>query len=115
MGEQWNRAKRRKMSQYGLGQQEMERAFAEMNEKTTERVSRECFSGMMLALVEEFEFPPDQLHRLAVETMRRVNGFDCASIMVDTLKDKYGFDVDEPLTADEFFKGFESVEGLDGV
>lgn len=115
MGERWNRAKRRKMSQYGLGQQEMERAFTEMNQRTTERVSRECFSGMMLALVEEFEFPPDQLHKLAVETMRRVNGFDCASIMVDTLKDKYGFDVDEPLPADEFFDTFQTVEESDVV
>lgn len=112
MAEQWNRAKRRKMSRYQLGQQEMEKAFEEMNQKTSDRVSRECFSGLMLALVEEFAFPPDQLHRLGVETMKRINGSDCASIMVDTLKEKYGFDVDEPLPADEFFDTFQTVEEI---
>jgi hypothetical protein len=100
MAEQWNRAKRRKMSRYQLGQHEMEKAFTEMNQRTTDRVSRECLSGMMLALVEAFDFPQDQLHRLAVETMKRINGYDCASIMVDRLKKLTGFDVDEPL--DEF-------------
>lgn len=97
---EWNRAKRRKMSRFQLGQQAMEKAFTEMNQQTTDRVSRECFSGLMLALVEAFSFPPEQLHRLAVETMKRINGYDCASIMVEKLKRLTGFDVDEPL--DEF-------------
>ena len=108
----FNRADRRKLSRYGLGQQEMENAFVEMNQKTTDRVSRECFSGMMLALVEAFQFPPDQLHKLAVETMKRINGSDCASLMVDALKEKYNFDVDEPLSQDEFFETFETLEDI---
>jgi hypothetical protein len=44
--------------------------------------------------------------------MRRINGSDCASLMVDTLKKKYGFDVDEPLSTDEFFETFETLEEI---
>jgi hypothetical protein len=32
--------------------------------------------------------------------------------MVDALKEKYGFDVDEPLSADEFLETFETLEEI---
>lgn len=100
MPEQWNRKKRRQMSRYGLGEEEMQKRLSETWNKAEEATYRTAFSGMILALVEEFSFDPERLRDLAVATMSRINGADCASQLVDRCKAVTGYDVDEPL--DEF-------------
>lgn len=100
----WNRAQKRQMSKYGLGEEEMKKRLNETWAKAEEATYRAAFAGMILALYQAFEFPADKIHDLAVETMKRINGAFCASELVDAVKQATGFDVDEPL--DEF----ESVE-----
>lgn len=100
----WNRATRRRMSKFGLGEQEMQKRLAETWEKSEENAERFAFAGMILALVQKFGFPADQVHDLAVETMRNIHGGFCASQLVDKVKELTGFDVDEPL--DDFEVNF---------
>lgn len=96
----WNRKTRRQMSRYGIGQKQMEIEFDATWKRAEEAASRFAFAGMIKALVDKFGFPKEQLHDLAVETMRNINGATCASALVDMVKADTGFDVDEPL--DEF-------------
>jgi len=110
MAQQWNRATRRKMSRYGLGQQEMDRKLEATWKAAEENTYRIAWSAMILALYERFGFPRDILHDLAVETMKNVNGAACASELVDRCKEKTGFDVDEPL--DEFEVNMDLMEDI---
>ena len=98
--QQWNRKKRRQMARYGIGQDALNRGIDAAWRKGEEAAYRTAFAGMIMALVEKFGFRPEQLHDLAVETMRYINGALCASELVNAVKEKTGFDVDEPL--DEF-------------
>ena len=98
----WNRSQKRQMSRYGLGEEEMKRRLSETWNKAEEATYRTAFSGMILALVEEFAFDPERLHDLAVATMSRINGADCASQLVDRCKAVTGYDVDQPLDEFEF-------------
>lgn len=100
MAEVWNRKQRRKMSKYGIGQDALNQGIDAAWKAAEESASRTAFAGMILALYQEFDFPADRIHDLAVETMKRINGALCASELVDTVKRLTGFDVDQPL--DEF-------------
>lgn len=100
MAEVWNRKQRRKMSRYGIGQDALNQGIDAAWKRAEESTYRAAFAGMILALYQEFNFPEDKIHDLAVETMRRINGAFCASELVDKVKELTGFDVDEPL--DEF-------------
>lgn len=100
MAEVWNRKQRRKMARYGIGQEALNKGIDEALRRGEENASRTAFAGMILALYQEFDFPADRIHDLAVETMKRINGAFCASELVDKVKNLTGFDVDEPL--DEF-------------
>lgn len=101
MSETWNRKTRRKMSRYGIGQKAMNDGFMELTHQVEESVSRQAFAGMMLALVQEFDFPPDQLRRLAIETMRNINGALSATELVQECIEVTGYDVDDPLELEE--------------
>lgn len=111
MAEKWNRAQRRKMSKYGIGQDALDRSIDATWKKAEENTYRLAFSGMILALYEKFGFPRDILHDLAVETMRNVNGAACASELVDRCKHVTGFDVDEPL--DSFEVNMDLMEAME--
>ena len=100
----WNRAQRRQMSKYGLGEEEMKKRLNEAWNKAEEASYRTAFAAMILALYQVYHFPKECITDLARETMKRINGAFCASELVDAVKQATGFDVDEPL--DEF----ESVE-----
>lgn len=97
MPEVWNRKQRRKMSRYGIGQDALNQGINAAWKRAEESASRTAFAGMILALYQEFDFPADKIHDLAVETMRRINGAFCASELVDKVKELTGFDVDQPL------------------
>lgn len=93
----WNRKQRRKMSRYGIGQNALNQSIDAAWKRAEESASRTAFAGMILALYQEFDFPADKIHDLAVETMKRINGAFCASELVDKVKELTGFDVDQPL------------------
>lgn len=97
MPEVWNRKQRRKMSRYGIGQDALNQGIDAAWKRAEESASRTAFAGMILALYQEFDFPADRIHDLAVETMKRINGAFCASELVDKVKELTGFDVDQPL------------------
>lgn len=97
MPEVWNRKQRRKMARYGIGQDALNKGIDAAYKRAEEAASRSAFAGMILALYQEFDFPADRIHDLAVETMRRINGAYCASELVDRVKELTGFDVDQPL------------------
>lgn len=96
----WNRQTRRKMGKYGIGQEALNKGIDEAYKRGEENASRTAFAGMILALVQEFDFPVDRIHDLAVETMKRINGAYCATELVEKVRELTGFDVDQPL--DEF-------------
>ena len=100
MAEVWNRKQRRKMARYGIGQEAFNKGIDEAYKRGEENASRSAFAGMILALYQEFNFPPDKIHDLAVETMKRINGAYCATELVERVRELTGFDVDQPL--DEF-------------
>ncbi len=104
MAEVWNRKQRRKMSRYGIGQDALNQGIDAAWKRAEESTYRAAFAAMILALYQVYHFPKECITDLARETMKRINGADCASQLVDAVKQATGFDVDEPL--DEF----ESVE-----
>ena len=101
MPETWNRKTRRKMSRYGIGQKAMNDGFMELTHQVEESVSRQAFAGMMKALVEHFDFPKDQLRRLAIETMRNINGALTPTELVQECIAVTGYDVDDPLELED--------------
>lgn len=103
MAYKWNRKIRRQMSNYGIGQEIIEKEYAKYAKRIGENAFRQAVAGVMLAIVDHFGFPPDKLHDLAVEMMRNINGSPCASELVGRLKDQTGFDVDEPLPEFEVY------------
>lgn len=105
--ENWNRKTKRKMSKYGIGQEALNKGIDEAYRKGEENASRFAFAGMILALVDHFNFPQDRIHDLAVCTMRIINSSFCPTELICTLKEKTGFDVDEPL------QEFELLEDSD--
>ena len=103
MAYKWNRKTRRQMSNYGIGQEIMQKEYAKYAQMVGENAFRQAVAGTMLAIVDHFGFPPEKLHDLAVETMKNINGSLCASELVDRLKEQTGFDVDEPLPEFEVY------------
>ena len=94
---EWNRQQRRKMGKYGIGQEALNKAIDDAYARGEENASRSAFAGMILALYQEFDFPADKIHDLAVETMKRINGAYCATELVERVLELTGFDVDKPL------------------
>ena len=99
--QKWNRAKRRQMSKLGIAEQALHDGIDKAWRAGEENAYRLAFSGMILALVQKFDFPHDRLHDLAVETMRNVNGALCPTELIEKVKQLTGFDVDEPLDSFE--------------
>ena len=93
----WNRKTRRQMSKFGIGKEMLDEEIDKVRIAVAEHTSRQAFAAMMLALHEHFDFPSDKLQELAIETMKNVNGGLCATELVERVKEKTGFDVDNPM------------------
>ena len=53
----WNRAQRRQMSKFGLGEEEMKKRLNEAWNKAEEATYRTAFAAMILALYQAYHFP----------------------------------------------------------
>ena len=91
----WNRQKRRKLSQYGLGEQMMKEEFARELNAQKEHDYRMAWASAFLALHEITGMGKDDLQRIAERTVEIGNNALCASELVQELKNKTGFDVDQ--------------------
>lgn len=101
MGAKVNRAGRRQMSRYGIGQRVMETALDEVRSQTRIDAYTNAFAAMLLALHKIHGFGYKRIRVVAVQTIRNINNSMCASELVEKLIQETGFDVNEPLRDDE--------------
>ena len=101
------------MSRLEIGQKLVEEQLEKAQKEAREYAMRNAFSGMMLALHQDFGFDADQLHRLAVASVNNINKYLGPNEMIAKLKKLSGFDVDEPIPEDEL-EPWEP-EGLDDM
>lgn len=95
-----NRKTRRELSRYGIGQQVLEDAARPLINKTKTMAYRLSFGGMMLVLHRDYGFNKEQLDKLAEETVKIIQNSLTPTELRDTLLERTGFDVDEPIEAD---------------
>lgn len=101
MGARMNRAGRRQMSRYGIGQRVMETALDEARSQTRIDAYTNAFAAMLLALHQLHGFGYKRIRAVAVQTIRNINESMCATELAERLKAATGFDVHEPLRDDE--------------
>lgn len=101
MGAKINRAGRRQMSRYGIGQRVMETALDEVRSQTRIDAYTNAFAAMLMALHQIHGFGYKRIRAVAVQTIRNINESMCASELVEKLIQETGFDVEEPLRDDE--------------
>lgn len=93
----WNRAKRRKLSQYGLGEQMMRETFEKEFIREREYAYQNAWVSMMLALIDRYPElgTPDILHSIGVDTLEYSNGIAPPDELADILQERTGFDIRE--------------------
>ena len=93
----WNRAKRRKLSQYGLGEQMMQEEFEKQFVRVREYDYQNAWVSMMLALIDRYPAlgAPDILHSIGVDTLEYSGGIAPPDELADILQERTGFDIRE--------------------
>lgn len=100
-----NRKKRRQMSRYHIGQGVVKNAVDDAMDNYIPIVRRDAyqnaFASMLLALHQLCRFDYNMIRKIAVKTLQNINSTECATQLVEALKEATGFDVDETITDDE--------------
>ena len=92
----WNRAQRRTLSRYGIGEKRMHEEFEKEHNKTREYAYYNAWASMFMALVDRFPaLTGADLHSIAVDTMEYVNGLETPQELAQRLLDRTGFDIRE--------------------
>lgn len=96
-----NRNTRRRLSQNGeiekIIKNTVDELMDEVRKTTRNDAYRNAFAALLLACVQIAEFDAVMVRRVAVKTLKNIEATECATELVNQLKDATGFDVDEPL------------------
>ena len=95
MAEKWNRKKRREMSRYGIGQEMMQEEFEKYFEQKQEYDYKYAWASAFAAVHELFGADERTLKRLAILTLKYQYESLCAEELIQELKDRTGFDVNQ--------------------
>lgn len=98
----WNRQTRRKLSQYGIGEQRMREEFEIEFQKHRDHNYRLAWSSAFMAFYEYTGMKKNDLQHIAERTVEIANNALCAEEIIMDLKDKTGFDVAQPPSTYEY-------------
>lgn len=92
----WNRITRRKLSRYGIGEQIVKDKFSEQLNIQRANDYKFAWAAAFTAFWEKTGMSKDELQQVAERTVELRNNALCAEELVADLKDKTGFDVNQP-------------------